>query len=255
MASPARWPTSERWREPGDRRRRPDRCPPGECRVRRGRGLGRGAGERISAVGEHAPPAETASIDVGGLLLMPGLVDVHQHGGGGGSYDGGPAAATEAVRYHRRHGTTTSMASLVSAPLDVLEEQVRALVPLVEDGTLAGLHLEGPWLNPARAGAHAPAALVTPRPDGRRPAAGRRTGQHPHGHARAPSCRVGWTPSTSSPPRVWSWPSGTPTPITPPPARRCGGVPVPAPTCSTRCGRCTTASPGPCRRCSSRRRP
>ncbi len=122
-------------------------------------------GERISAVGEHAPPAGTASIDVGGLLLMPGLVDVHQHGGGGGSYDGGAAAATEAVRYHRRHGTTTSMASLVSAPLDVLEEQVRALVPLVEDGTLAGLHLEGPWLNPARAGAHAPAALALPRPE------------------------------------------------------------------------------------------
>jgi N-acetylglucosamine-6-phosphate deacetylase len=122
-------------------------------------------GQRIAAVGERTPPAATASIDIGGLLLMPGLVDVHQHGGGGGSYDGGPAAAMEAVRFHRAHGTTTSMASLVSAPLDVLEEQVRALVPLVEDGTLAGIHLEGPWLNRARAGAHAPAALLRPRPE------------------------------------------------------------------------------------------
>jgi N-acetylglucosamine-6-phosphate deacetylase len=122
-------------------------------------------GTRIDAVGHGAVPDDDSElIDVGGLLLMPGLVDVHQHGAGGASYDHGPGAATEAVRHHRRNGTTTTVASLASAPIDVLEARVSSLAPLVASGLLAGVHLEGPWLNPVRAGAHDRAALIAPRP-------------------------------------------------------------------------------------------
>lgn len=122
-------------------------------------------GARINAVGHGPVPGADDVVDVSGLLVMPGLVDVHQHGGGGASYDQGPGEAAEAVRHHRRCGTTTSVASLASAPIEVLEARLSDLARLVQSGELAGIHLEGPWLSPARAGAHAPAALIDPRPD------------------------------------------------------------------------------------------
>ena len=121
-------------------------------------------GDRIAAVGTGPVevPRGTARVDAEGLVLLPGLVDVHQHGGGGFSYEDGPEAAAQAVAFHRRSGTTASVASLVSAPLPRLETQVSALAPLVERGLLAGIHLEGPWLSPRRAGAHDPAVLRAP---------------------------------------------------------------------------------------------
>jgi N-acetylglucosamine-6-phosphate deacetylase len=101
-------------------------------------------------------------VDLDGLLVLPGLVDVHQHGGGGGWYGGPVADVTEAAHFHRSHGTTTTVASLGSAGLDELETQVGTLAPLVAGGLLAGIHLEGPWLSPRRAGAHRPSALRAP---------------------------------------------------------------------------------------------
>ena len=121
---------------------------------------------RVSAVGRGPAPLRDGvpTVDARGLLIVPGLVDAHQHGGGGGSYDGRPTDVAEVVHFHRMHGTTTSMASLVSAPLDVLEAQLAGLAPLVRSGLLAGIHLEGPWLSPRRAGAHSPTALRPPDP-------------------------------------------------------------------------------------------
>jgi len=93
-------------------------------------------------------------------LLLPGLVDVHCHGGAGHGYPEADAAgARDAVAHHRAHGTTTQLASLVSAPQAVLARRVAALAPLVADGLLAGLHLEGPFLAAARCGAQDPAAI------------------------------------------------------------------------------------------------
>jgi N-acetylglucosamine-6-phosphate deacetylase len=72
----------------------------------------------------------------------------------------------EAVaRHHLVHGTTTVLASLVSAPVEALERRVRALVPRVEEGLLGGIHLEGPFLSAARCGAHAPEHLRPPTPE------------------------------------------------------------------------------------------
>jgi N-acetylglucosamine-6-phosphate deacetylase len=56
------------------------------------------------------------------------------------------------------------VASLVSDELDVLARSARELGTLVDDGLLAGVHLEGPWLSPQRAGAHEPARLAVPHP-------------------------------------------------------------------------------------------
>ncbi len=121
-------------------------------------------GERISHVGPGAPPRE-ADIDLGSATIVPGYVDAHTHGGGGVSFTATPDAAATVARAHLMHGTTTIMASLVTETSDVLSRSLRELAPLVDDGLLAGLHLEGPWLSPRHSGAHDPSLLATPTPE------------------------------------------------------------------------------------------
>jgi N-acetylglucosamine-6-phosphate deacetylase len=93
---------------------------------------------------------------------VPGFVDTHVHGGGGGSFSGGADQTATAVAFHRRHGTTTVLASLVSEAPDDLMRQVRELAAQVQSGLVAGIHLEGPWLAALRCGAHDPALLRDP---------------------------------------------------------------------------------------------
>lgn len=117
----------------------------------------------IEGVGAGRPPH--ADHDLGDALVVPGFVDIHVHGGGGGSFtDLDPGSARRAVHAHRDHGTTTSMASLVTADPDHLGRSVSMVADLVEDGVIAGIHLEGPWISPRRCGAHDPTQLREPDP-------------------------------------------------------------------------------------------
>lgn len=117
---------------------------------------------QVADLGPGAPP-RPADLELPGATVVPGFVDVHVHGGGGASFDGGdPAAAETVVRAHRARGTTTMVASLVSDEVEVLARSASALGDLVDDGLLAGVHLEGPWLSPKHAGAHEPALLTAP---------------------------------------------------------------------------------------------
>ena len=138
----------------------PDRVlEPGWVRVEDGRIAAVGAGDPGAVPGGHA----LAMVDLEGAWVLPGFVDMHVHGGGGAAYTSGDAAeARAAAAFHRSHGTTTTVASLVTAGVDDLERAVRALAPLVRAGVLAGLHLEGPYLSPRHVGAHDPALLRTP---------------------------------------------------------------------------------------------
>lgn len=98
--------------------------------------------------------------------VVPGFVDTHVHGGGGASYaTTDPGEARAAREFHRAHGTTTSLASLVTADLTTLADQIATLRPLVESGELAGIHLEGPFLSAERKGAHDPQLLRDPDPE------------------------------------------------------------------------------------------
>ncbi|MGY2742931.1 N-acetylglucosamine-6-phosphate deacetylase [Pseudarthrobacter sp. O4] len=121
------------------------------------------SGTLIQAIG-RGKPAREPDIRLE-TALVPGFIDAHVHGGGGFSFnDTDPDAANGIAETHLRHGTTSIMASLVTAPLDQLEEHVRALAPKVRNGVLAGIHLEGPWLSRSHQGAHAPELLRTPDP-------------------------------------------------------------------------------------------
>ena len=120
------------------------------------------AGGVIAAVGAGAP-GRPADHDLGDVTVVPGFVDTHVHGGGGGSFSVAAQTAA-AVALHRRHGTTTLVASLVTESPDDLLRQVSELVQQVSAGLIAGIHLEGPWLANERCGAHDPALLRDPDP-------------------------------------------------------------------------------------------
>ncbi len=88
---------------------------------------------------------------------------MHVHGGGGGSFtEGGADSARVAAHFHRAHGTTRIIASLVTAPLDALESQVAMLADVADSGVIDGIHLEGPFLSAVRCGAQDPRYLAAP---------------------------------------------------------------------------------------------
>ena len=113
-------------------------------------------------------PAEQESpglsvVDLRGRWVLPGFVDMHVHGGGGTSFTEGTAEdARRAAEFHRRNGSTTILASLVTAPLAGLEARAALLAGLAREGVIAGLHLEGPFLAAARCGAQDPRHMIAP---------------------------------------------------------------------------------------------
>lgn len=95
--------------------------------------------------------------------IMPGFVDVHCHGGNGGDFPGGDEdSARKAVDFLHRSGTTTLLASMVTASREDLLRGIALYVRMTEEGLLAGIHLEGPFLSHARCGAQNPAYLLEP---------------------------------------------------------------------------------------------
>lgn len=121
-------------------------------------------GDRIDGCGA-GPPPRPADVDLPSALIVPGFVEMHAHGGGGGSYTGGDVAdILRAAEFHRRHGTTTTLASLVTAPRDELLAAVAAIAESTRAGTVAGIHLEGPWLSASYCGAHDREQLRNPGP-------------------------------------------------------------------------------------------
>ncbi len=137
-------------------------------------------GERITWVGRAGgattpadlPPdladvVSAAPAPAAGTTLLPGLVDLHDHGGGGASFPDARTAdeARRAVHEHLRHGTTSLVASLVTADADTLLARTALLADLADAGELAGIHLEGPFLSPVRCGAQNPGDMLPGDPD------------------------------------------------------------------------------------------
>lgn len=111
--------------------------------------------------GTALPPADPDA------LILPGLVDIHNHGGGGASFPDATTAeeVRTAVNTHLKAGTTTMLASLVTADPDTLHTRMELLADLADAGVIAGIHSEGPFLNHKRRGAQSPDYLREGDPD------------------------------------------------------------------------------------------
>lgn len=104
-------------------------------------------------------PGPRAEVD----LIVPGLVDLQVNGGGGVQFNDHrtPEGLATICAAHRNLGTTSLLATLISDTAEVTEEALSAVAEARASGLvgLAGLHLEGPHLDPQRKGTHAPELL------------------------------------------------------------------------------------------------
>ena len=133
-------------------------------------------GSRVAKVldaDESSGVVDVPTLDVGGRLVTPGLVDLHVHGGFGHAFDepdepGAEPAWPAVLRGLARRGVTSMQASLVSARIPQLCDrlaQMEELTGEIDGGAhVIGVHLEGPFLAPEQCGAHEPAVLRDPTP-------------------------------------------------------------------------------------------
>lgn len=125
------------------------------------------SGGRITWIGvaQAAPPARR-TIDLDGLMLLPGFIDVQVNGGGGilfNSRQDVPTLATIAAA-HARFGTTGMLPTLISDCSEVTDAGIRAVDGAIAAGVpgILGIHHEGPYLSKARRGIHPASRLVRP---------------------------------------------------------------------------------------------
>lgn len=110
----------------------------------------------IDYVGGEDVPADEI-IDAEGGYLVPGFIDIHCHGGNNLEFmDAGVEGFGKIAEFHMSHGTTTLYPTTLAAEeceiLDVLEN-FKKYTAEHPNSTMAGIHLEGPWLNPKQCGA------------------------------------------------------------------------------------------------------
>jgi len=108
--------------------------------------------------GERASVSNEVSVDVKGMSIIPGLIDVHIHGGNGYSFmDGSYESLAEISSFHSKHGTTSFLATTSTASKEKIIKALNSASESYEKGMpgadLIGVHLEGPFINEKRSGA------------------------------------------------------------------------------------------------------
>jgi N-acetylglucosamine-6-phosphate deacetylase len=139
-------------------------------------------GRRISAVGPAAAiarPAAARVLDAGGRRLTPGFVELQFNGGFGADFTDDPSAIWRVAEMLPRYGVTSFLPTIITSPLETIaagQAVVTASAPAGFRGAKPlGLHVEGPFLNPGKKGAHNPRYLRPPSSaavDGWSPATG-----------------------------------------------------------------------------------
>lgn len=113
------------------------------------------------------PPAHAEVIDAQGCYVLPGMVEIHAHGGGGADFmDATPEAFETAISTHLRHGVTTILpTSVACSTQDMLRlfDLYRSMQKSRYAAALGGLHLEGPFISQAMRGAQSPAFIRPPQ--------------------------------------------------------------------------------------------
>jgi N-acetylglucosamine-6-phosphate deacetylase len=125
-------------------------------------------GKRIAAVLDDVAASRDANpgdriVDLAGHRLIPGFVDLHFHGARGLDVMEADAAGLDAIRlYQARHGTTSFLATTITSRMDDLLAAVERISATTRDGAapgavgarIAGVHVEGPYINPKQKGCH-----------------------------------------------------------------------------------------------------
>jgi N-acetylglucosamine-6-phosphate deacetylase len=103
-------------------------------------------------------PVELTVTDLGEGVLAPGFIDLQVNGGGGALFTEAPTAATldQISRAHRATGTTAMMPTLLSSTLSTYQAGIAAVDKAMQSGnpSILGLHIEGPFFDSGRRGAH-----------------------------------------------------------------------------------------------------
>ncbi|HEX7816489.1 N-acetylglucosamine-6-phosphate deacetylase [Dyella sp.] len=117
-------------------------------------------GEHILAVtrADDARVAQAERHDLEGRLLLPGFIDVQVNGGGGVLFNESPTveALAAIAAAHRTFGTTGMLPTLITDTPEVMHAALNAVDEAIEQGVpgILGIHVEGPFLAPARKGIH-----------------------------------------------------------------------------------------------------
>jgi N-acetylglucosamine-6-phosphate deacetylase len=136
---------------------------------------------RIAAVGSAAEvrvPPDARRVPAAGLLLAPGLIELQINGGFGHDFTARPDTVWEVAARLPAHGVTTFLPTIITSPPGTADRAREVLAggapggPMDARGgaTPLGLHIEGPFIHPAAAGAHDRALLREPDADARRQA-------------------------------------------------------------------------------------
>ena len=114
--------------------------------------------QRIAALGDYDEQDSIEQIiNVDGLMVLPGLIDVHTHGRAGYDFIAATDAQMKEMKAdYAKHGVTTLFPTLASAPLAEWERAIQS----IQNNAFEGIHLEGRYLNPLKRGAHAPELLA-----------------------------------------------------------------------------------------------
>lgn len=123
-------------------------------------------GERIASLMQRGElPANLPVYELPkGAWLVPGFIDVQVNGGGDVLFNDAPTAETvrKIAAAHRRFGTTALLPTLISDSPAKMSAAIAAVDELSGDPSVLGIHLEGPFLSPEKAGVHDPHRIRRP---------------------------------------------------------------------------------------------
>ena len=106
-----------------------------------------------------SPKGLPIGLDLKGQTIAPGFIDLQVNGGGGVMFNSAPSV--ESLRIiadaHRQYGSTGIYPTLITGSFDAMRKAIAAVTQAIDEGVdgILGIHLEGPFLNPERKGAHA----------------------------------------------------------------------------------------------------